>query len=327
MLNIAIIGCGQIGSRHLQALSLIKEGAIIYLVDNSSESIDISKERFEQVVNKEERENFKIKVRKINEIESDIDVAIIATSSLNRAMLTKELIEHNNIKYIIFEKFLFQKRSDYDEIQFLLKDKSIKAWTNEWMCSTEGFQKIIKWVDDGNGIEIVVSGTSFGLGCNAVHFIDILDFISNRKIEFKNITSNLNDDIVKSKREGFYDVNGEIRLESGDNKLLIRSKDKKADGIISFSFFCSERIVIAEFSMGSMKCTFKEEGQADLTEEMPVPPQSQMTNKIVSDIVSLDRCDLPTYERSITHHKIILDLLDNHIRNNSNWSGEGCPIT
>ena len=60
---------------------------------------------------------------------------------------------------------------------------------------------------------------------------------------------------------------------------------------------------------------------------MPVPPQSQMTNKIVSDIVSLDRCDLPTYERSITHHKIILDLLDNHIRNNSNWSGEGCPIT
>ena len=53
MLNIAIIGCGQIGSRHLQALSLIKEGAIIYLVDNSPESIDISKERFEQVVNKE----------------------------------------------------------------------------------------------------------------------------------------------------------------------------------------------------------------------------------------------------------------------------------
>ena len=326
MLNIAIIGCGQIGSRHLQALSLIKEGAIIYLVDNSPESIDISKERFEQVVNKEKRENFKIKVRRINEIESDIDVAIIATSSLNRAMLTKELIEHNNIKYIIFEKFLFQNRSDYSEIQSLLKEKSIKAWTNEWMCFTKAFQKIIKWVLDGSGIEIVVSGT-FGLGCNAVHFIDILDFISNREVRFTNIKSNLDSNVVKSKRSGFYEVNGEIAIENGANKLLIRSEDKKADGIINFTFTCGQKIVESEFSMGVMKCSFKEAGQLDFDKEYYVPPQSQMTDKVVLDIVSSGQCDLPLYERSAIHHKIILDLLDSHIRNNSDWSGEGCPIT
>ncbi|MDC1318304.1 hypothetical protein N8Z61_02850 [Candidatus Thioglobus sp.] len=46
MMHIAIIGCGQIGSRHLQALSKIENGAIIFLSDLLPKNIQRSLKRF-----------------------------------------------------------------------------------------------------------------------------------------------------------------------------------------------------------------------------------------------------------------------------------------
>ena len=121
----------------------MEQGATIYLVDELVSSVDLAIERFNSVLSKALKSHFEIKVRKINEIETDIDIAIISTSSSNRAKATKVLLGYNKVKYILFEKFLFQNRKDYSEIQILLDKHSIKAWTNEWMCSTLAFQKII----------------------------------------------------------------------------------------------------------------------------------------------------------------------------------------
>jgi ubiquinone/menaquinone biosynthesis C-methylase UbiE len=49
MVNIAVVGAGQIGSRHLQALSLIDREARLQIVDPSSQSLATAKERFETV--------------------------------------------------------------------------------------------------------------------------------------------------------------------------------------------------------------------------------------------------------------------------------------
>jgi threonine dehydrogenase-like Zn-dependent dehydrogenase len=326
MLNIAIIGCGQIGSRHLQGLSRLNESAVIYLVDNLAKSIEVAKERFNEVVNKDKIDQFEIKVRNIAEIEDDIDVAIIATSSLNRAQITKELVLYNKVKYIVFEKFLFQKRTDYDEIRPLLERNNIKSWVNQWMCFTDAFQEIIEWVG-GAKIEILVSGNGFGLGCNAVHFIDILDYASSREKNFEKITKRLDSKVIKSKREGFYEVHGEIEVVSGGSKLSIISLNNKADGVINFTFSCGERHISAKFTMGTLKSEFYEFGKHKFNKDYSVPPQSKMSDKLILDIVSTGKCNLPNYDRSALHHKIIIDLLDDHIRDNSDWIGEGCPIT
>ena len=47
--SIAVIGAGEVGSRHLQALALLKRPVKIFVVDPSNESLRIAKERFQQV--------------------------------------------------------------------------------------------------------------------------------------------------------------------------------------------------------------------------------------------------------------------------------------
>ena len=101
MLNIAIIGCGQIGSRHLQGLKTISGGANIYLVDVSAQSIDTALRRFHE---RNMGDKFSLQVRLINQIDVDIDCAIISTDSSARSFVTNQLLRHTNVKNIIFEK-------------------------------------------------------------------------------------------------------------------------------------------------------------------------------------------------------------------------------
>ncbi len=49
MYKIALIGAGQIGSRHLQALALTKIPISVEVVGRSSQSLVKAKERFEQI--------------------------------------------------------------------------------------------------------------------------------------------------------------------------------------------------------------------------------------------------------------------------------------
>ena len=49
MKNIALIGCGQLGSRHLQALAFVKHKVKIQVVDSSSDSLKIAEIRFKEV--------------------------------------------------------------------------------------------------------------------------------------------------------------------------------------------------------------------------------------------------------------------------------------
>jgi predicted dehydrogenase len=51
MINIAIIGAGQIGSRHLQALSYLEEHAVIQVVDPLEQSRKTAEERFNDTCN------------------------------------------------------------------------------------------------------------------------------------------------------------------------------------------------------------------------------------------------------------------------------------
>ena len=107
MKNIAIIGAGQIGSRHLQAMANLEGPAIVQLVDFFDESLKVAEKRFYQVY---DENSVKIELKScktINELEVPIDLAIIATCADVRAVVIKELIEKKEVKNLILEKALF----------------------------------------------------------------------------------------------------------------------------------------------------------------------------------------------------------------------------
>ena len=76
--NIAIIGAGNLGSRHLQALALIDFPINIDVTDLSKESLKTAKKRWEEMPANDLIKQIQF-VNSIDELSANLDVVIIAT--------------------------------------------------------------------------------------------------------------------------------------------------------------------------------------------------------------------------------------------------------
>ena len=72
-------------------------------------------------------------------------------------------------------------------------------------------------------MELKVFGNSWGLACNFIHFLDLIDYF-NDELNYRLIKNNLSK-IYKSKRKGFYDFYGALRFITKKNtKIYFSSK-------------------------------------------------------------------------------------------------------
>src|SRR3989344_6175531 len=129
MKKVVIIGAGNIGSRHLQALRAVKIPLEIIVIDPAQNSLDLSKERY-QAVPKGKNEH---KISFFTEIPNNlkpVDLGIIATCSDVRAEMTRKLLAKAKVRYLILEKLLFDQKEDYKSIGPLLKKNKVKTWVN-----------------------------------------------------------------------------------------------------------------------------------------------------------------------------------------------------
>ena len=89
LLNISIIGAGQIGSRHLQAFAHSKESIRIQLVDPSQDSLEVACQRFHSVYKKSSKGISLQTFNTIEELDKHQDVAIVATDATVRNYVIK----------------------------------------------------------------------------------------------------------------------------------------------------------------------------------------------------------------------------------------------
>ena len=97
MVNIVIIGFGNIGKRHLEACIKNKSVKRIYIIEkyiSQIKNINFNK------INKEI-----LVLNKIQKLDDSIYLTIIATDSLNRYTTTINFLRANHSKYILFENF------------------------------------------------------------------------------------------------------------------------------------------------------------------------------------------------------------------------------
>lgn len=325
MIHIAIIGCGQIGSRHLQALSKIENGAVIFLVDPLAKNIQRSQKRFIEVLPQDQRHKFQINLREIDNIGSDIDIAIISSTASSRSMLTKKLLSHTKVKYIIFEKFLFQNRADYKEIQDLLKFKKIKAWVNQWMSSSFAFNEMNNWF--GNDLqEIKIDGRNWGMCCNSVHYLEYFDYISSRQgLIISN--SNIDSKVLKSKRNDYFELTGIVTVKSKSGmKMTLTSQNLKTDGIINIRMLGKNKTLDASFSGNTIICKYYDELAGENCKQYEIPMQSQLTGNIVEKIFYNESCSLPTFDQSVRQHLLIFDCFKIAFKQQLQLINK-CPIT
>jgi len=210
MKNIFIIGAGQLGSRHLQALKNSNNSLNVFIIDPSSESLNIANERYESMPGIDN--NTVSYSKSLNDINCNnkIDIVIIATAANVRANVTRDLLDKFEVKTIVFEKILFQKREDYNLISELLKSKNINSYVNCPMRMMS-FYKEIQSSFKGTKFTYMVSGSQYGLVTNLIHYIDHMAFL-NQSINYTCNANFLENNIFESKRKGFYELNGTFNV-------------------------------------------------------------------------------------------------------------------
>ncbi|HEY0031080.1 MAG TPA: Gfo/Idh/MocA family oxidoreductase [Bacteroidia bacterium] len=323
MTNIALIGAGQLGSRHLQALALLKQQVSIQVIDPSADSLKTAELRFKEVSN-----NFKGKISfhtEIAALEKNIEIAVVATNSKVRRIVTEHLVAHSTVKNLILEKFLFTKESDYDAMAELLATKNINAWVNcprRMMPFYQQLQQELK-----GAMHFTAVGNNWGLGCNGIHLLDLFAYLSRpSSIELSN--NLINKPSIESKREGYVEFTGTITGHAYPHSLHITSFAGEPSPLQIIINTPTAKYSIQEGPTAKVwisRLANKWEWEEQL---FTMPFQSQLTNLVVEQILNSGTCSLTTYEESSRLHVLFLNNLLIHLRkiNNDNSILE-CPIT
>lgn len=326
MLNIALIGCGKIGSRHLQSLIKLNYKTNIFLVDPKNESINVSLNLIENDL----KRNSEICIKscfEINEIPDGIDFAIIASDSKPRFEIFKNLLERKSPKYLILEKLLFSKEEEFSEALKLNERKDIKIWVNQWMSAEPSFRDLCGLFKDNEKIEVSINGDNWGLCCNSVHYLELFDFLckkkdlSIQKYEFEKV--------FFSKRKGYLELNGKIEITSKNgSKLLLNSNDAgKLEGEeIEILMKTSNKKAKCIFKMDSLECDLEINGQK-IYKKYDLFLQSDFTHRIIEEIIEKGSCKLPYLNRAIYHHNLFYPLFRNFFLEKGVDLSEGMPIT
>ncbi len=318
MKTILLAGAGNIGSRHLQGATKSHNDLDIWVLDLNEEALKISKERFEQMP--ENGNKLTHYVTSLEDVPSDIDVAIVATGSKPRAAIVKNILASKNVKYMVLEKFLFGKISEYAEIGELLKTKGVKTWVNCPYRLFKGYKQLKNKLDVSHPIIASFgNGGNWGLCCNAIHFIDIFMYLVGQE-DYTVDLSKLEKEVLESKRPGYVELIGDMTINTpkGDSLTLQTSKE-------------GEFIQQIKMKNGNHTITVDENANTINFDGEVFPLgftfQSGLTGALIDDLVEKDTCSLSSYETSSHYHIQFLNAVAPFINNIKGWGTDACPIT
>lgn len=317
---IAIIGAGQLGSRHLQALALLQQPAKIFLVDPVTEPLDRALERWKEVGGHSRISTF----CDISSLPTTLDIAIIATASVSRRMVIETLLDHATVRFLVLEKFLFPRAADYAAIQDLLDIRAVPAWVNCPRRMIPAYRDIQKTIS--GSVQMSVTGSAWGLACNSVHWLDLFSWLTGAPPDW--LHTSLEPGIVDSKRRGFVEFNGTISAGGpGSSGLQITSYASGSHPLHVVISTATHRFIIRE-SVSSCLVSTKDNGWISDPIPFQMMPQSRLTNLVVEELISSGTCTLTPYvESSKLHLQLLEPFLANYNSASNTPENLQCPIT
>jgi predicted dehydrogenase len=304
MARIKIVGAGQLGSRHLQALQAIETPLEIHVVDPSPSSLQVARERFEAVAKKARH------IAYFNQQFIDTgptDIAIVATNSNVRRQAVEALLGSSDVKFLVLEKLLFDKPEDYTAVSEIISEKKLQTWVNCPMRVMPVYEKIRERLA-GKRISYRVTGSQFGLVTNAIHYLDHVCHLTGTN-GYALQTDDLDETAIVSKRAGFLELTGSLsaRFENGSRCEITCDATGSAPVIVEISTD-SDRYIIRE-SEGKLWHSGQETNWNWTEETCSIPFQSQITTGMVQSLLEHGTCRFTPFEASKQIHLSLLDPL------------------
>jgi hypothetical protein len=306
-MKVLIVGAGQLGSRHLQALRNTKFDLDITVSDPSLESLKVAKERYESLP---EAGKHSIQYSENLPTSGTWDFSIVATNAGPRKSILQHMTEKLQVKNYILEKILFSNLADYQWAEKQTDSTLKNAWVNCCMRQMPIYQEIKGDLKDKN-FNFVVSGSNYGLVTNAIHYLDYAAWLAGTP-EFSLDTSMLDTNAVPSKRKGYLELNGTItaKFKSG----AVASVTCHSDGTLP--------IAVEVHSKTQRYMVFESERKAAV-----IPFQSQLTTEIVNSFHDGKTCSLPLLKESIKSHLNLLNPLKDFLVRTNQVQADEYPFT
>jgi predicted dehydrogenase len=296
-MNILLIGCGNIGKRHLQA--------IVPHCHNVTCS-DISAEALHNIPTFLEQNKLNLEPRLATTITEALatiteeTIVIVATTAKGRQELIENICAKKPLA-IIAEKPVTQTRKEY---QALLK-LTTPIYVNVSRRAYPSFHLLHEELSKETSIFLHCRYGKLGFACNGIHFLDLAAWL----LDAKKYT--LRDSHVygkhETKRAGYSDFSGHALIEfSATRRALIEIPAEDTCNTISIT--ASKHHTILEASQKIITISGKEIE----TKDFPIIYTSQITGVIIQDIFHKKKPALPTLHECEISHNILFDILEKH---------------
>ncbi len=324
--SVAVVGAGNIGCRHIEALLNIRSPINLFVVDPCEGALDKAREIVGRAPNDCLVNNAAF-LGSAADLPERLRVCVVATTADHRKKVVESLLQDREVNHWLLEKVLFQRLGEYGEVRTLFHRAGAFAWVNCWRRMWRLYQELSATMADTQILEMHVCGSQWGLACNAIHFIDLFAFLSRRS-ECTVDGSFLDDGTVSGRREGSLEVTGSLFCEFSGGGRVILSSYRCHDVPFTVKIVTEDRIInLAELS-GDMWTACKEGEWQWKRRSIVRPMQSQMTHIAIQQMLDDDQCSLTPFEESVALHLPLIAALRQHMLECGEINEDApCPIT
>jgi hypothetical protein len=172
--------------------------------------------------------------------------------------------------------------------------------------------------------KLEVYGRRFGLGSNAVHYLDLFSMVTGRD-DVSITDAQLSPELFPSKRgEGFIEIEGKISGKDGAGNQFSISSLESEPADVRVQLTGSGRTVMVN---ETLRYIMINKGNTDSEEAFEEPMVSRCTTAICAHILERGSCQLPSLESSRNIHNELFRVFRSHVEKMRGSCPEKIPIT
>jgi hypothetical protein len=324
--RVLIVGCGQLGSRHLQAVAALPQVSEIEVVDPRPDALQLGRDRLAEVPDRKSSTVFRW-LSSLEQATREGGLCIIATQAQGRCQLVRSVVEKLGYSSFLLEKIVAQSVREMEELIQFSEESELSVWVNFKTRAYRFHQKAKQHLDPSESIVFNSVGGNFGLA-NAIHDVDLFAYYDEASW-IKSSGSKIDPILHPSKRgKSLFDLSGSIygHSEKGSHFTLSLTQEYGDWGHLSIST-PRYRCVVDHLQ----RCAFESDAKSGwawrpATFDGPILV-SEMTRDFAADILDSGTCKLPTLAESLVAHRFILSELQPHFSRLLGCTVDQCPVT
>jgi predicted dehydrogenase len=327
MARALLVGCGDLGSRHLQALAGLDLLEAIDVVDPRPEALALGRQRLEETPDRLPG----VRVRWLDALEQAErapQLCIVATQAEGRCRLAQTLISRMGARALLLEKIVGQSPGEVETLAAFAAEHGASAWVNFKTRAYPVHRRIKAKLDPADPVVLQAAGGNHGLANNGVHTADMFAFYDGAAaIELCDASI---DPVLHASKRGasVFDLSGTLhgRSARGGHFLLTYDGTHRNSELLMI-MTRGYRALVDHANRWAME-SLAETGWT--WEPLPFEGNllvSAMTREFARDILTAGRCELPTVQESLVAHRFILTALQPVFAKLLSRDLALCPVT